>query len=418
MLEVGAVVLNTRLLVYGVRVNKEVSNRVRQYGYEDTTTLGVVITNLIACIKKKNKLVYSRDTGGVKVSSKKDITSRKIMRCIDYLVQQEYIVNVRGKPHKVVEKREISYIYPTAKFLETWNIKDLIEEVMKAYEETVMVVELRDEQKISIPYRNTQDIKKMEEVVRNLNHMNESFSIEDGDGKVLTNFYCRIFNESFIYGGRFYKADVLSIKNKNTDARLDIKIDSQPVCEIDYCNLHFRIAAAQEDMDVDSLPLDVYSGILEDESNKIDRRIVKLAVNIMFNCFDEAHAEKAIRGEINLLKKEEKEEYTLGNAKAVMLLIYNAYPQFLGFFCCSDSYGRKLQNADSNLANDILEIMIEKNIPCLPVHDSFLVQIKHADLLSNIMGECFRKRFNVEYRVPITLSWRDEGIANVEKLSV
>lgn len=416
--EVGGVVLNTRLLVYGIKVSRDVSNKIRGCGYKDITTLGVVITNLIACIKKKNKLVYSRDTGGKKVVSKKDITSRKVMRCIDYLVQEEYIVNVKGKAHKVVEKREISYIYPTAKFLETWDIKELIEEVMKAYEDTVMVIELRDDKKNSIPYRNTQDVKKMEEVVRNLNHMNESFSIQDGNGKALTNFYCRIFNESFAYGGRFYKADVLAIKNRDTDARLDIKIEGQDVCEIDFCNLHFRVAAALKDIDVEYLPLDVYSGILEDETNEVDRRMVKLAVNIMFNCFTEETAQDAIRKEINLLKKEDKERYTLGNASAVMLLIYNAYPQFVDSFCCSDSYGRILQNADSHLANDILEVMIEKNIACLPVHDSFLVQTKHADLLSQTMGNCFRKRFGVDYPVPITMSWKDNGQTIEEKLSV
>lgn len=418
MEEVGGVVLNTRLLVYGIRVSKEISNKVRGYGYRDATTLAVVVTNLISCIKKKNKLVYSRDTGGRKVSSKKDITSRKVMRCIEYLEKEEYVVNVKGKPHKIVEKREISYIYPTAKFLETWNIKDLIEEVMKAYEETLTVIELRDKDKNSIPYRNTQDIKKMEEVVRKLNHMNESFNIEDGTGKVLSNFYCRIFNESFTYGGRFYKADVLAIKNKDTDARLDIKIEGHDVCEIDFCNLHFRVAAAMKDIDVEYLPLDVYSGILEDESNPVDRRIVKLAVNIMFNCYNDDDAEGAIRREINLLKAEDKKRYTLGGAKSVMLLIYDKYPQFGDYFCCEDSMGRVLQNADSHLANDILEIMIEKNIPCLPVHDSFLLQTKHADFLSKTMGDCFRKRFEVDYLVPVSLSWKEDGQTIEEKLSV
>lgn len=414
----GDIVINTRLLTYDIKVSRSTSARCRYMGYRDTTTLGVVITNLLACLKKKNALVYSRMTGVRKSRSVKGVTVTKVIKAIDFLEQSGLITNHKGKAHKIKEKREISYIIPTEKFIKDWFDIQQIEEAMQSYEETYSVIELRDENKNSIPYRNTQDVKKMEEVVRNLNHLNESFEIRNGDGQIMTNFYCRIFNESFSYGGRFYKADVLAIKNKDTEARLDITIDSQPVCEIDFCNLHFRIASALEDMDVEYLPLDVYSGILEDESNQIDRQIVKLAVNIMFNCYNDEKAEDAIRKEINLLKDEQKQRYTLGNARSVMLLIYDAYPQFTELFCSADSYGRVLQNADSNLANDILEVMIEKGIPCLPVHDSFIIQSKHADLLSCVMGDCFRKRFSVDYPVPITLSWKENGKSIEEKLSV
>lgn len=414
----GEVIINTRLLTYDLKVSKVISNKVRTLGYSDTTTLGVVVSNLLACLKKGNALVYSRMTGVRKSQSKKGVTVNKVIKCVDHLEQIGLITNHRGKAHKIMEKREISYILPTEKFITNWFDQEQIEEAMQAYEETISVIELRDRDKNSIPYRNTQDVKKMEEVVRKLNHMNESFDIRTGDGRVMTNFYCRIFNESFAYGGRFYKADVLAIKNKDTDARLDIEIDGEPVCEIDFCNLHFRIASALEDMDVDELPLDVYSGILEDETNTVDRRIVKLSVNIMFNCFKEERAEEAIRKELNTMTPEEKGKYTLGGAKAVILLIYDAYPQFIKKFCSSDSYGRVLQNADSHLANDIIEVMIDKNIPCLPVHDSFIVPMKHADLLSSVMGGCFRKRFGVDYPVPITMSWKENGTTIEEKLSV
>lgn len=414
----GDRLINTRLLTYDIKVSRYTSARCRYMGYKDTTTLGVVITNLLACLKKKNALVYSRHTGVKKSQSRKGVTVNKVIKCVDFLEQIGFITNHKGKAHKILEKREISYIVPTEKFIKDWFDQEQVEEAMQSYEETISVIELRDENKNSIPYRNTQDVKKMEEVVRKLNHLNESFEIKSGDGKTMTNFYCRIFNESFSYGGRFYKADVLAIKNKDTDARLDIQIEGQPVCEIDFCNLHFRIASALEDIDVEYLPLDVYSGILEDESNTVDRQIVKLAVNIMFNCFNEDSAERAIRKEINTLKNEDKLRYSLGNARSVMLLIYDAYPQFIDFFCSKESYGRVLQNADSNLANDILEVMIEKNIPCLPVHDSFVIQLKHADLLSSVMGDCFRKRFGVDYPVPITMSWKEAGQTIEEKLSV
>ena len=410
-------VLNTRLLTYDLKVSRDVVNKIRWYGYKDVSTLGVIISNLLACIKKQNKLVYSRNTYK-KAMNKKGLSVYKVIKAIDYLEASEYVVNVVGVAHEDAEKRSVSYLIPTQKFLEEWSVEKYIQEAMIAYQEAIAVIELRDENKNAIPYRSNQDIKKMESVVRKLNEVNEKSKIVDGNGETLTNYYCRIFNESFSYGGRFYKADVLSVKNKGTDARLDIKIDGEPVCEIDFSNLHFRIASALEEIEVDNLPLDVYSGILEDETNTVDRRIVKLAVNIMFNCFTEDSAEKAIRREINTLSEEDKRFYSLGSAKAVMLLIFDAYPQFASLFCSKDSYGRLLQNADSHLANDILEVMISKNITCLPVHDSFIVQLRYADLLSKTMGDCFRKRFNVDWMVPVGLSWKENGKTIEDKIIV
>lgn len=410
-------VLNTRLLTYDLKVSRDIVNRVRWYGYKDVSTLGVIISNLLACIKKQNKLVYSRNTYK-RSTSKKGLSVYKVIKAIDYLESNEYVVNVVGVAHEDTDKRSVSYLIPTQKFLEEWSVEKYIQEAMIAYQEAIAVIELRDENKNAIPYRSNQDIKKMESVVRKLNEVNEKSKIVDGNGETLTNYYCRIFNESFSYGGRFYKADVLSVKNKGTDARLDIKIDGEPVCEIDFSNLHFRIASALEEIEVENLPLDVYSGILEDETNAVDRRIVKLAVNIMFNCFTEDSAEKAIRREINTLAEDEKKLYSLGSAKSVMLLIFDAYPQFASLFCSKDSYGRLLQNADSHLANDILEVMISKNITCLPVHDSFIVQLRHADLLSKTMGDCFRKRFNVDWMVPVGLSWKEDGKTIEDKIIV
>ena len=162
----------------------------------------------------------------------------------------------------------------------------------------------------------------------------------------------------------------------------------------------------------------MYSDILEDESNHVDRRIVKLAVNIMFNCYNEDSAERAINLEINKLTKEEKAIYTLGRAKSVMLLVFDAYPDSIELFCNKSSYGRILQNADSHLANDILEKMIEKGIPCLPVHDSFIVQTKHLDILCSAMGDCFRSRFGVDWLVPVGISWKESGVKIEEKICV
>jgi hypothetical protein len=312
----------------------------------------------------------------------------------------------------------MSWIEPTDKFLSEWQVAEIYMQAELDYLDQCEVIELRDTNKNTIPYRNSEHINRMAEVVRNLNKMNEVCVVKDGSNNVLSNIYCRIFNESFEYGGRFYRADVLAIKNKDDSARLDITMDGSAVCEVDFSNLHFRIAAALEDLDSEDIPLDVYSGILDDETNKVDRGIVKLAVNMMFNCHNEEKARGAIQKEINLLSKEDRSVYTLGNAKSVMALIYRAYPSFTHLFCEESSFGRVLQNADSHLASDILGVMLKKNIPCLPVHDSFVVKMEHMDTLCDAMGDCFRSRFGVDCVVPVGVKWKTNAFVNEEKICV
>ena len=413
----GDGIINTRLLSYDIRVSRAIMYSLRGCGYSDLTTLNVVVTNLLACIGKNNKLVYSRNTS-IKSSGRKGLTARRVIRCVEFMVEAGWVSNHTGVSHINREKRVVSFIAPTKVFIGLWNVEKDMKESEDSYQDSIQVIELRDTSKKSIEYKKTQDVKEMERVIREMNRVNESCEIRNAEGSLLTNIYCRIFNESFNYGGRFYKADILTIKNRDTSARLDITIDGKEVVEVDYSNLHFRLTAALEGICSDHLPLDVYSGMLEDESNKVDRRIVKIAVNMMFNCHNDDQAERAIRKEINTLSAEDKATYTLGSAKAVMLLIYDSYPEFEDFFCDEASYGRSLQNADSHLANDILCAMIGKGIPCLPVHDSFIVQREHEGLLTKLMGDCFRNRFSVDTLVPISISWKENGEVFEEKVLV
>lgn len=409
---------NTKLLTYDIKVRKVVSNKVRWYDYRDTESIGCIIYNLLACLRKGSVLIYSRNKNYTSGTSKKGMTPYRIIKAVDFLEKEGYIVNHKGKASVVVENRRMSWIESTDKFLAEWEVTEIYMQAELDYLDQCEVIELRDTNKNTIPYRNSEHINRMAEVVRSLNKMNEKCSVVDRDGKVMTNIYCRIFNEAFEYGGRFYRADVLTIKNKKDNARLDITIDGSPVCEVDFSNLHFRIAAALEDLDSEDIPLDVYSGILEDETNKVERGIVKLAVNMMFNCYNEEKARGAIQKEINLLPKEDRLVYTLGNATSVMALIYRAYPSFSHLFCEESSFGRVLQNADSHLASDILEVMVSKGIPCLPVHDSFVVKEEYMDFLCDTMGDCFRKRFGVDGVVPVGVKWKTNGVVNEEKICV
>ena len=406
---------NSKMLSYDLKVDIRVSNTVRYWKYRDNTTLSCIVYNLISCIDKGCKLIYSR--AKTKSDSSKGITSFKVKKAVDWLSKEGYIINHIGVGSKNVDERIPSWIEPTDKFTSLWEEKQILKARLDYIEQSEVVV-VRDKSKNPISYRNTKVVNEMMETVRKINRINESAVILDGAGQRMTNIYCRIFNESFEQGGRFYRAGILSLVNKHDDARLDVTINGCEVVEVDFSNLHFRIAAALEGMDIDSFPIDVYSGILEDETNKVERKIVKLAVNIMFNCKDRKAARGAIQNEINSLTDEEKKQYGMGSANYVIDLIIAHYPEFSTMFFVEDSFGLTLQNEDSNLAADIIEVFAEKGIPCLPIHDSFLLQKEYMDMLCDTMGNCFRNRFGVDWPVPVGIKFKENGKLVEYKISV
>ncbi|MBV5343104.1 hypothetical protein JZU68_05665, partial [bacterium] len=52
--------------------------------------------------------------------------------------------------------------------------------------------------------------------------------------------------------------------------------------------------------------------------------------------------------------------------------------------------GLKLQNLDSQITEAILMRMTDKGIPCLPVHDSYIVPQQYEDRLRDVMMEEYK----------------------------
>jgi hypothetical protein len=156
------------------------------------------------------------------------------------------------------------------------------------YIEATAGLVLRDARKMAVPYLKTDETEKMRQLVVDLNKLNESVPILTGDGQRLSNIYSRIFNESFNYGGRFYRADVLQLHSKDGNQRLDITIDGQPVVEVDFQNLHFRIAAVIDGGFIEDVPIDMYADILEVQILKVhfyNRLTIKSNIQSLISVF-------------------------------------------------------------------------------------------------------------------------------------
>jgi len=409
---------NTRLLIYDINYPRSLTIQCKALGYKDTQVLCCVVYNLISCLRKGRKLVYSRNKYE-KSRSKKKITVFKVMKVVDWLQKEGYITNYIAPPIQNKDDRQVSYIIPTLKFVEEFcDVAEVQRMAELAYQEAYAYIELRNEDKEPVLFRNTKQTQRLEGVVKKINILNDICTVRDKQGNVLNNFYCRVFNNDFGHGGRFYRADVLRVPHSEGRlGRYDITINGNPVVEIDYGNLHFRIAATREGIDLSKVASDVYMGVLEpEEKTESNRAIVKLAVNIMFNSLDDKKAKQAIQSEINL-KFKDKQDLTLRTGTEVFNRVKQAYPQFDSLFCNGDGYGSVLQNYDSELAACVLDVMADKNIPCLPVHDSFIIERQHQRILEETMGDCFRKLFQVDVPVPVGVGYRDE-IGQVQEYKI
>ena len=89
---------NTKLLTYDITIPQHVRNKLRKFKYKDNVVLGVIVTNLLAGIRHKNAIVYSRAKGSDSPTAKRKISVWKLIKAVDFLEQQGYITNLIGAP--------------------------------------------------------------------------------------------------------------------------------------------------------------------------------------------------------------------------------------------------------------------------------------------------------------------------------
>lgn len=190
----------------------------------------------------------------------------------------------------------------------------------------------------------------------------------------------RIFNNgSFEQGGRFYGA---WWQNFPKALRKCITIDGKSTAELDYSQLHISMMYAELGLPVPEKAYFIHP--------KVSRAVSKEAVNALISAsgipnpvdgFSEEDAGVSWLEFIDLIKAKHSPL-----VKADMLL---------------KGYGLKLQCEDAALAESIMLYFAEQDVPCLCLHDGFLIQSDKATALMTIMKDCYRSTFgqSIEVRV-------------------
>ena len=183
----------------------------------------------------------------------------------------------------------------------------------------------------------------------------------------------RVFNNgTFELGGRFYGALHQSLPK---ELRACMRINGQPTVELDYSALHIRMLYHMEGIDYRDDPYEALC------SNKGERKIYKLVQLVSINSDDEKQAIMAIRKEL----RENRIPFDITNNSLIRCLqkfkdVHKPIAKYL-----NTGIGLELQNLDSQIAERVLMAMTERQIPCLPVHDSFIVPVRHEAKLREAM---------------------------------
>lgn len=206
----------------------------------------------------------------------------------------------------------------------------------------------------------------------------------------------RIFIDgSWELGGRFYRAWWQGIPSKY---RKYIHINEHSTIELDYKQMHPTIlyAICGEELVDDPYTLEGFPADARGD--------LKVVLNTMINAADPASAKKSLQYGMPAA--------SLPNGYTSLDDVFAAFKtkhKLIADYFFSD-YGKKLQYFDSLIAEDVMLVLHRHGVPCLPVHDSFIVAAKYEQLLYEVM--CIVFEFYIGYQPQIK---KDKTIYDVMK---
>jgi hypothetical protein len=205
---------------------------------------------------------------------------------------------------------------------------------------------------------------------------------QDVHGEYVHNYYYRVFNRgSTKFGGRFYGHWITKwLGHKHL--RRNILINGSRCVELDYSGMNLCIAYSLLGMD-EFKEMDMYS------ISGLDRDDVKQFTTIALNSTSLKKACKSTIKELGL--KENKTNMDMFEHE-IPLALSELHPMiYEKYFYRGKDTGAMFMRHESNIANEVIMKFVSKDIPILVLHDSFIVQEKHKDLLGRTMYAEFNK---------------------------
>jgi len=205
----------------------------------------------------------------------------------------------------------------------------------------------------------------------------------------------RVFNGSFEQGGRFYGGWWQGMPRA---ARPFITINGEPTRELDYAGLHLAMLYAKigEPLHGDPYALD---GIHHDH-----RKLIKITLMKMIN----AKKPRIARPRGMPLPP----DVAWKDLQEAIALKHGAIATYF-----RSGEGLRLQRLDAEVAEDVMVSMMDRGVLALPIHDSFIVDYRHTEVLRREMLRAYRERLGDEIGIEADPSINDDlGTASEDEV--
>lgn len=382
-------------------LNLKDSSKTRQH-------LLLVLVNIVqvAAYRPGYFLYYSRNNNYWTALGKREARrfnpfriSRKLVEVIDALVEAGYLKHVGGyNARRKADKRWAvqSRIGLTPKLQAFIKVHGLTR-ASTHYAPTYPVIRLRGEGGEMIhdisDRRMPKVVAQSEAIIRRYNAFmaEQELLLEVTDhGAFLDDVAVyRVFNrQDWKSGGRLAGAWWMNCDRAHRKA---IYINDEATVELDYTAQHINLLYALRGLVLPKTDPYSINGFKRDAVKAVCLRLINAATveQAWQACRSEALKDlKAKRNSILANEIDACLSSLEGFEDGIVQAIRSKHLPIADDFC-SDK-GIRLMNLDSTICLSVLNILTQQGIPCLSVHDSFLVQKSHEATLRNAMAEAYK----------------------------
>lgn len=188
----------------------------------------------------------------------------------------------------------------------------------------------------------------------------------------------RVFNNLNIdHGGRFYGHFLQSIPKA---WRRHATINGQPTTELDFASLHIHVCYAEAGI------VPPKGDLYELKLRKANRKITKTLTLVLINCESRNSAVEAM---LTMDEQRAKQGKVWGLTRKMINRYIDAitakHHAIQRYFF--SGFGVQAQNIDSRIAEKVLLDLMSQDVPCIPIHDSFVVPAENREQLRAAMDK-------------------------------
>ena len=407
-----------------------VANIVNGNKANNKTHMAVVLLNLYRCylLDPEKWVVYVRRKGNYEAVFKYNrnrIAWTSLVRVVDELINAELVENVPGFYYRNQEVGRGKCSRVRAKPVLVELLEDQYgftrDVVQRHPDEEVIILKDADKKPIDYEDNNYNEAARKRKFVRQINkYLKKTYLDLDAQefkpkhdlniDLSRRNIY-RVFNNgSFTQGGRFYGGWWEEIPSA---LRLRIIINNLKVIECDYSGVHISLLYLRNGHDFSLLGRDAYQ--LPDYAQTPQMR--QLFKDLLLIVLNASPSEKYSGKEIALMALRLKVSKNPGDYPPELPDLKQAISDFSEyhepikheFFT---GVALKLMYTDSQIVEDVLKTLMLKDIPVLPVHDSFICPKLYEYELYQAMKNSYQKhcKFDVSKAINAPESTQKPGI--------